>query len=86
MGDDFSYLQYVPDWFVTKEWVQMRYDNSEYCDDEDNFFKWYKVYKKRKVKKASIKEEFNAYCLASIKVLGLVHVRRWKKRDRKIMG
>ena len=54
----------------------MRYDNSEYCDDEDNFFKWYKVYKKRKVKKASIKEEFNAYCLASIKVLGLVHVRR----------
>ena len=28
----------------------MCYDNSEYCndDDEDNFFKWYDDYKKRK--------------------------------------
>ena len=32
----------------------------EYCDendDEDNLFKWYDGYKKRKVQKASIKEE-----------------------------
>ena len=36
----------------------MWYDNSEYCDDdEDNFFKWFDAYKKRKAKKASMKEE-----------------------------
>ena len=52
-------LQYVPDWFVTREGVDMWYDDSEYCDDddEDNFFKWYDDYKKRKAQKASIKEE-----------------------------
>ena len=32
-------LQYVPDWFVTRELVTMCYDNIEYedDDDEDNF-------------------------------------------------
>ena len=37
----------------------MWYDDSEYCDDEDedNFFKWYGSYKKRRTQKASIKEE-----------------------------
>ena len=36
----------------------MWYDDSEYCDDnEDNFFKWHNGYKKLKVQKASIKEE-----------------------------
>ena len=44
----------------------MWYDDIEYCDDdddddddddEDNFFKWYDGYKKRKVHRASIKEE-----------------------------
>ena len=37
-----SSLQYVPDWFVTREGLYMWYDDSEYCDydddDEDNFF------------------------------------------------
>ena len=57
--DDSSSLQYVPDWFVTREEVSMWYDDSEYCDDEDedNFFKWYDSYKKRKTQKASIIEE-----------------------------
>ena len=57
--DDPYSLQYVPDWFVTRERVDMWYDDSEYCDDddEDNFFKWYDDYKKRKAQKASIKEE-----------------------------
>ena len=38
--DDSSFLQYVPDWFVTREAVAMWYDDSEYCDDddEDHFF------------------------------------------------
>ena len=36
----------------------MCYDKSEYCDDdEDNFFKWYNWYKKRRAQKSSIKEE-----------------------------
>ena len=36
----------------------MWHDDIAYCnDDEDNFFKWYDRYKKRKVQKASIKEE-----------------------------
>ena len=58
--DDPRTLLFVPDWFVTREGVAMCYDNSEYCDDhddEDNFFKWCKGYKKRKAQKASIKEE-----------------------------
>ena len=38
--------------------VDMWYDDSEYCDDdEDNFFKWYDGYKNRKAQKASIKKE-----------------------------
>ena len=37
--------------------VAMWYDGSEYCDDEDNFFKWYDSYKKQKAQKASIEEE-----------------------------
>ena len=58
MRDESSSLQFVPDWFVTREGVAMWYDDSEYCDDdEDNFFKWYNGYKKRKAQKASIKEE-----------------------------
>ena len=53
-----SSLMHAPDWFVTREWVYMRYDDNEYCDDdEDNFFKWYNGYKKRKAETASIKEE-----------------------------
>ena len=62
--EDSSFLQFVPDWFITREWVDMCYD--DYYDgdgghwdddDEDNLFEWYNGYKKRKVQKASIKEE-----------------------------
>ena len=52
-------LLFVTDWFVTREGVAMCYNNSEYCDDEDNFFKWYEGYKKRRAQKASIKEELS---------------------------
>ena len=49
---------HVSDWFVTREWVYMWYEDSEYCDDdEDYFFKWYDGYKKRKAQKVCIKEE-----------------------------
>ena len=45
--------------FVTQEQTDLWYDDSEYCDnyDEVTFFKWYDGYEKRKVQKASIKEE-----------------------------
>ena len=56
--DDSSSLQYVRDRFVTREGVAMWYDDSGYCDDdENNFFKWYDGYKKRKAQKASKKED-----------------------------
>ena len=53
---------------MTEQQLKLWYDynDNEYCDDnddddddddEDNFFKWYEGYKKRKVQKASIKEE-----------------------------
>ena len=51
--DDSSSLQYVHDWFVTREWEYMWYD--DYYDDdgdhgddddEDRFFEWYDGYKK----------------------------------------
>ena len=63
--DDSSFLQFVPDWFVTREGLYMWYD--DYYDDdgghwdddkdEDNFFEWYDAYKKRKAQKAKIKKE-----------------------------
>ena len=63
-GDSFS-LQYVPDWFVTREGTYMWHDDSydddgDYWvagDDDGKFFKWYEGYKKRKVQKAKVKEE-----------------------------
>ena len=58
-------MQFVPDWFVTQEQIDIWYDDDgdhegDHCDDdndEDKFCEWYKGYKKRKVQKASIKEE-----------------------------
>ena len=32
-GDPFS-LQFVPDWFVTKEQVKLWHDYDDYCDDD----------------------------------------------------
>ena len=62
--DNPSSLQFVPDWFVTRDWVDMWYDHYYvddgghwYDDDEDRFFEWCDGYKKRKVQKASIKED-----------------------------
>ena len=63
--EDSSFLQFLPDWFVTREWMWMWYDDYydddgdhwDNDDDEDKFFEWYDGYKKRKAQKASIKEE-----------------------------
>ena len=63
---DPSSLAFVPDWFVTKDWAYMwfndYYDNDngkdKFIDDDDvgEFFKWYD--RAQKAQKDSIKEEF----------------------------
>ena len=54
--DDPSSLQFVPDWFVAREQIDVWYDEDYwYHDDELN--KWYIEYKKSKAQKLSIKEE-----------------------------
>ena len=63
--DDSSSLQFVPEYFVTREWVGMWHDDyydddGGHCnsdDDEDKFFGWYNGYKKRKAQKVKIKKE-----------------------------
>ena len=63
--DDSSSLQFVPDWFVTRDGVDMWHDDNYDDDgdhwnddnDEDKFFEWYDGYQKRKAQKASIKKE-----------------------------
>ena len=55
---DSSSLQFVPDWFVTREWVDMWYDDyyndgGDHQDDdhEDKLFEWYDGYEKLKPQK-----------------------------------
>ena len=52
--DSYS-LQFVPDWFVTQEQLEIWHDDDDYCTD-DEIIEWYKRYEKRKAQKASIKE------------------------------
>ena len=54
--DDPSSLQFVPDWFVTQEQIDIWYDD-DYWYHDDELMKWYEGYKKRKTQKAKIKEE-----------------------------
>ena len=79
MREDPSSLVYIPDWFVTQGQVKIWHDGYDYCDD-DRLIEWYEVYQKHKVQKAKI-ERVNADRLASIKMVGLVHVRRQEEID-----
>ena len=61
--DSYS-LQFVPDWFLTREcmwmWYDDHYDDGGHWDDdndEDNFFDWCKGHQKWNTRKASIKEQ-----------------------------
>ena len=60
-------LENVPDCFVREQEIGPWDD-----DYHDELIKWYKGYQKRKTQKAQVKKRINAYCLASIKVVGLV--------------
>ena len=59
-------------------------DDGDHWDDDhnyDKFSEWYNGCKKRKGQKASIRGRALTHWLVSIKVAGLVHVRRWKERQ-----
>ena len=49
-------LQFVPDWFVTQQQVDILYDN-DYVYNDNEMIKWYEGYKKRKAQKVKIKKE-----------------------------
>ena len=53
--EDPGLLEYVPDWFVTQQGIDVWYDDDYY--DNNRLIEWYNDYKKRKAQKASIKEE-----------------------------
>ena len=49
-------LEYIPDWYVTEQQIQLWHDDKYYYND-DRLIKWYDGYKNRKTQKAQIKEE-----------------------------
>ena len=53
-SDDFFSLQFVPDWFVTQQQIDLQRDDDEYCNN-DEMIEWCKGYKKRKAQNAKIK-------------------------------
>ena len=53
---DTFYLLFVPDWFITQEYIDLWDDDDDYWND-DRLDKWNIDYQKRKAQKASIKEE-----------------------------
>ena len=54
--EDLCLLEYVPDWFVSNQQINIWHDNNSHCDD-DRLIEWYVANKKRKAQKSSIKEE-----------------------------
>ena len=54
--DDPSSLQFIPDWFVTQQQLDIWFDDNYWYQDDD-VIEWHKGYKKRKAQKALIKEE-----------------------------
>ena len=53
---DLYSLQYVPDWFVTEEQIDVWYYDDEYCGDGE-LIEWYNDCHRRKAQKAKLKEE-----------------------------
>ena len=46
--NDPLYLVCVSDWFVTQQQINLWHDDE--ADDDDEFFRWYEGYQKRKAK------------------------------------
>ena len=36
--DDSSFLQFVPDWFVTQEQIKIRHDDGDHWDDDGGYW------------------------------------------------
>ena len=49
-------LQFVPDWFVTREQIDQWYDD-DYVYNHHEMIEWYDGYKKQRAQKAQIKKE-----------------------------
>ena len=49
-------LQFVPDWFVTQQQIDIWYDD-DYVYNDRRMIQWYEGYRRRKSQKASIKEK-----------------------------
>ena len=54
--DDSYSLQFIPDWFVTQQQLDVWFDDNYWYYDDD-ITEWYEGYKKSKAQKLSIKEE-----------------------------
>ena len=65
---------------MTQQQVQLRHDGDGFYDD-NGLIKWCNGNKKCKAQKERVK----IYCLASMKMAGLVHVSRQEKIERKIL-
>ena len=54
--DDSSSVEFVPDWFVSQQQIDLWCDNDYWYNHDDNI-ECYEVYKRRKAQKVKIKEE-----------------------------
>ena len=50
-------LIYIPDWFVTQGQIDLWHDDNNSVYNDDKLIYWHDGYKKRKARKAKIKEE-----------------------------
>ena len=73
--EDSCLLEYVPDWFVKQQHIDLWDDNDDYFGD-DKLIEWYEGHKKRKGQNALIKEELLPIAWDPNHVILLVHVRR----------
>ena len=67
--DGTSSLQFVPDWFVTQQQMDVWYDDDYWYHDHE-IIKWYNGYKKPKAQKAKIKEELMPIAWHPDRVMG----------------
>ena len=55
--DDLWTLRFASDQYVTQELIKTWHDDDDYCIDDNELFKWYDGYEKRKAQKARIEKE-----------------------------
>ena len=50
-------LQFVPDWFVTQQQIDIWYDNDYVYNNDNEIIEWYKGYQKRRTQKVQMEKE-----------------------------